>query len=55
MKYHLRTVTWKFTEARDVLPELKASRNIQITDPDMLYKRYKALFENQNRERFIVS
>jgi DNA repair protein RadC len=54
MKYHLRTVTLKFTEARDVLPELKAYRNIQITDPEMLYTPYKALFEKQVRERFIV-
>ncbi len=37
MKYHIRTVTWKFAEARDVLPELKASQNIQITDPEMLF------------------
>ena len=54
MKYHIRTVTWKFAEVRDVLPELKASRNVQITDPEMLYLRYKSLFENQVRERFIV-
>jgi DNA repair protein RadC len=54
MQYHIRTVTWKFAEARDVLPELKASRNIQINDPQMLYTRYKALFDNQVRERFVV-
>ena len=54
MKYHIRTITWKFAEASDVLPELKASRNIQITDPEMLFLRYKSLFENQVRERFIV-
>ena len=54
MKYHIRTVTWKFAEAREVLPELKVSRNIQITDPEMLFSRYKSLFENQVRERFIV-
>jgi len=54
MKYHIRTVTWKFAEARDVLPELKASQNIQITDPEILFLRYKSLFENQVRERFVV-
>ncbi len=54
MKYHIRTVTWKFAEVRDVLPELKASRNVQITDPEMLFSRYKSLFENQVRERFVV-
>jgi DNA repair protein RadC len=54
MQYHIRTVTWKFAEARDVLPELNASRNIQINDPQKLYTRYKALFDNQVRERFVV-
>jgi hypothetical protein len=29
MKYHIRTtVAWKFAEARVVLPELKATKNI---------------------------
>lgn len=49
MKYHLRTVTWKFAEARNVLPELKASQNIQITDSGMLFRR-----ANDNTQQPIV-
>ena len=54
MKYHIRTVTWKFAEAQNVLPELEASQNIQITDPEILFLCYKALFENQVRNELAM-
>jgi DNA repair protein RadC len=54
MKYHSRTISWRFREASTELPELKGKQSIAIKCPCDLHTHYRTLFDNQVRERFVV-
>jgi DNA repair protein RadC len=54
MKYHIRTVTWKFKDVSEYHPDLKIQRDILISNPDDVFVHFRPLFQNQVRERFIV-
>ena len=54
MKYHSRTISWKFKEITVDLPELKGKQSVTIKSPKSLYEHYHSLFDNQVRERFVV-
>ena len=54
MKYHSRTISWRFKETTADLPELKGKQSVTIKSPRDLQHHYHALFDNQVRERFVV-
>jgi len=54
MKYCLRTVTWRFHETNEALPELKGRASLSIQSPNDLYLGYRSLFSDKVRERFVV-
>ena len=54
MKYHSRTISWRFKEMTVDLPELKGTQSITIRSPKDLHQHYHSLFDNQVRERFVV-
>jgi DNA repair protein RadC len=54
MKYHLRTVIWKFKDITVHHPDLKMQKDIIISNPDDMFIHFSPLFQNQVRERFIV-
>jgi DNA repair protein RadC len=54
MKYCTRTVTWRFRDAREAIPELFHIKSITINQPQDIFLNYGSLFKDQVRERFIV-
>jgi DNA repair protein RadC len=54
MKYHSRTISWRFKEITVDLPELKGKQSVTIKSPKDLHHHYHSLFDNQVRERFVV-
>ena len=54
MKYYLRTVTWRFKEVSEPIPELEGKSSIIIRSPEELFTSYRSLFKDQVRERFVV-
>ncbi len=54
MKYHSRTISWRFKEITVDLPELKGKQSVTIKSPKDLHRSYHTLFDNQVRERFVV-
>ncbi len=54
MKYHSRTISWRFKEITVDLPELKGKQSVTIKSPKTLFEHYHTLFDNQVRERFVV-
>jgi DNA repair protein RadC len=54
MKYCTRTVTWRFHETLEMLPELAKIARVTITSPADVAKAYGSLFKDQVRERFLV-
>jgi DNA repair protein RadC len=54
MKYCTRTVTWRFHEAKEAIPELAQKPNLTVSSPQDIYLNYGSLFKDQVRERFIV-
>lgn len=54
MKYHSRTISWRFKEITVDLPELKGKQSVTIKSPKDLHQHYHSLFDNQVRERFVV-
>jgi DNA repair protein RadC len=54
MKYCTRTVTWRFHETLEVIPELTKISRVTITSPADVVKAYGSLFKDQVRERFLV-
>ena len=54
MKYHLRTVTWRFKESTEDLPDLKAQQSVILRSPEDVFRLYGDLFTGQVRERFVV-
>ncbi len=53
MKYHSRTISWRFKEISIDLPELKGKQSVTIRSPKDLHQHYHSLFDNQVRERFV--
>jgi DNA repair protein RadC len=54
MKYCVRTINWKFSDASDSIPELTSKKRVFIREPQHLVENYSSLFKDQVRERFIV-
>ena len=54
MKYCLRTVTWKFRETIELVPELEGKKRVVVQGPEDIIRNYASLFKDQVRERFIV-
>jgi DNA repair protein RadC len=54
MKYALRTVTWRFQETNEALPEIKSKASVYIRSPEDLFASYASLFKDHVRERFVV-
>ena len=52
MKYHSRTVTWKFRESIEL--DLPAKKSVTILSPSDVFDNYRSLFDCQVRERFVV-
>lgn len=54
MKYCLRTVTWRFHDSNEALPEIKGRASVYIHGPEDVFTNYISLFKDQVRERFVV-
>ena len=54
MKYCLRTVTWKFHETIELVPELDGKRRVIVQEPEDIVHNYSSLFKDQVRERFVA-
>ncbi len=54
MKYCFRTITWRFKETAESLPELQNVSSVVVRAPDDLFRGYRGLFNDQARERFVV-
>ena len=54
MRYHLRTVVWRFKESTEDLPGLKAQRSVILRSPEDVFRLYGDIFTDQVRERFVV-
>jgi DNA repair protein RadC len=54
MKYHSRTITWRFKESIELDPELANKRSLMIRTPADVFTNYQSLFKDHVRERFIV-
>ena len=54
MKYALRTVTWRFHETSEALPEIVGRASVVVRSPEDLFGNYRSLFKDQVRERFVV-
>ena len=54
MKYCLRTVTWKFRETIELVPELDGKKRVVVQGPEDIVRNYSSLFKDQVRERFVV-
>ena len=54
MKYNLRTVVWRFQDAKISNPELTIPKNTTVENPIDVFNNFKPLFQNQVKERFLV-
>jgi DNA repair protein RadC len=54
MKYCTRTVTWRFHESIELIPELAKIARVTVTSPADVAKAYGSLFKDRVRERFLV-
>ena len=54
MNYCLRTVTWKFRETIELVPELDGKKRVIVQGPEDIIRNYASLFKDQVRERFVV-
>ena len=54
MKYHLRTVSWRFKETTEDLPNLKQCRSVSLRSPEDVFRFFGDIFANQVRERFLA-
>jgi DNA repair protein RadC len=54
MRYHLRTVVWRFKESTEDLPGLKAQRSVILRSPEDVFLLYGDIFTDQVRERFLA-
>jgi DNA repair protein RadC len=54
MKYAVRTVSWRFHESTESLPELVSKKQILVRSPEDIVQNYRSLFNGQVKERFVV-
>lgn len=54
MKYCTRTVTWRFRDSPETIPELADKPRVTIHSPEEIFQNYRSLFKDQVRERFAV-
>ena len=54
MKYCTRSVTWRFRDSVELIPELAIVARLTIQSPQDLVRNYQSLFKDQVRERFIL-
>lgn len=54
MRYHFRTVTWRFAESSERPDSLKNCKSVTVGSPADLAGSYRDLFKDQVRERFCV-
>ncbi len=54
MKYFLRTVTWRFHEVREPIPELRNVTSLTVRSPEDVFTNYYSIFKDQVKERFVV-
>lgn len=54
MKYCFRTITWRFQECTEPIPELSGITSVIIRGPDDLFMNYQSLFKDHVRERFVA-
>ena len=54
MNYCLRTVTWKFRETIELVPELDGKKRVVVQGPEDIIRNYASLFKDHVRERFVV-
>ena len=54
MKYAIRTITWRFKESIELVPEFINTRSVTILSPEDVFRNYQSLFKDQVRERFVV-
>jgi DNA repair protein RadC len=54
MKYAIRTVTWRFHETSESLPEVLSKPSVHLNSPEEVFQNYRGLFDNQVKERFVV-
>src|SRR5690606_663345 len=53
-QYKLRTIQWKFMDARKEFPEVKIDQRVKITSPDKIASVFKPLLKDEARENFVV-
>ena len=51
-KTRIKNISWKFNDVTTSYPELSAARNTKITNPEIFYKLFKFLFQNETQEMF---
>ncbi|MGA2624469.1 MAG: JAB domain-containing protein [Bacteroidota bacterium] len=54
MKYCTRTITWRFHQVKESIPELADKSRLTIRSPEDFVNNYRSLFKDHVRERFIV-
>ncbi len=54
MKYAIRTITWRFKESIELVPEFINTRSVTILSPEDVFRNYQSLFKDQVRERFVA-
>jgi len=54
MKYCTRTVTWRFQDGSDLLPNLKPLPKVIVRSPETVFSEYQSLFANEVKEKFVV-
>ena len=54
MRPSIHTITWKFCDAAKVYPEIPTGEKAYVRTPADVYERFKCLFVDQVKERFIV-
>jgi DNA repair protein RadC len=54
MKYSLRTITWKFQQLGEPVPELEGKASVTVNSPQTLVECFGSLFKDRVRERFVV-
>ncbi len=54
MRHNLQTISWRFCDGSTGYPELNSAGKYYVHTPEDVFKRFKCLFTNQVRERFVV-
>jgi hypothetical protein len=51
MKYCTRTVTWRFRDSTETIPELADVSRLSVHSPEDVVKNYRSLFKDHVRKR----